>query len=91
MKFHKFSLIYFLTENGKSPSKFKGFSENQKIRRRALRILGVPEIDLVLDALGAGKVFEFLKCQEHSEGLAIGVGRIEIDKGEAEAAADFSC
>lgn len=36
--------------------------------------LGVPEIDLVLDALGAGTVIELRKCQEHSEVLAICVG-----------------
>ena len=36
--------------------------------------LSVPEIDLVLDALGAGTVIELRKCQEHSEGLAICVG-----------------
>ena len=37
-------------------------------------VLGVPEIDLVLDALGTGTVFELRERQEHCEGLAIGVG-----------------
>ena len=40
----------------------------------SLGVLGVPEVDLVLDALGAGTVIELRKCQEHSEGLAICVG-----------------
>lgn len=40
----------------------------------ALGVLGVPEVDLVLDALGAGTVLEFFERQEHGEGLAIGVG-----------------
>ena len=48
-------------------------------------ILGIPEIDLVLDALGAGAVLEFLQGEEHGEGLAVDVGGIEDDEGEAEA------
>jgi hypothetical protein len=36
-------------------------------------------------------VFEFLECQEHCEGLAIGVGGIEHDEGEAELISEFSC
>ena len=47
-------------------------------------VLGVPEIDLVLDALGTGTVFELRKRQQHGERFAIGVGGIEHDEGEAE-------
>ena len=62
---------------------------NYETRFSTFGVLGVPEIDLVLDALGAGTVLEFLECQEHGEGLAVGVGRIEHDEGETELIAEF--
>ena len=76
---------------GRPLREIEGLSGNQKIRRRALRIVGVPEVDLVLDPLVASSEFEFLERQEHGEWLAVSVCCIEYDEGEAKLVAEFSC
>jgi hypothetical protein len=50
----------------------------------SLCVFGAPEIDLVLDTLGAGAVLKFLEYEVHGEGLTVDVGVIEDDQGEAE-------
>jgi len=52
-------------------------------------LLGTPEVDLVLDALGAGAVLEFLEGEEDSEGFSVDVGGVEDDESEAEAVAEL--
>ena len=54
-------------------------------------VLGVPEVDLVLDPLVTGTVFELRQRQQHGEWLAVGVCCIEYDEGEAKLVAEFSC
>lgn len=49
-------------------------SNNNQSNVARLGLLGTPEVDLVLDALGAGAVLEFREGEEHGEGLAVGVG-----------------
>ena len=47
---------------------------NYETRFSTFGVLGVPEVNLVLDAFGSGTVLKFLERQEDCEGLAIGVG-----------------
>ena len=61
---------------------------NNKSGSESLGILGVPKIDLVLDALGAGAVLELRQRQQYGEGFAVGVGGIEHDEREAELVAE---
>lgn len=62
---------------------------NGKGRFSAIGLLCVPEVYLVLDALGAGAVFEFLQGEEDSEGFSVDVGGVEDDEGEAEAVSEL--
>ena len=50
----------------------------------SLGILGVPQIDLVLDALISSAVLEFFQREKDSKRLSVGVGGIEHDEGESE-------
>ena len=61
---------------------------NNKSGSESLGILGVPKIDLVLDALGAGAVLELRQRQQHGERFAVSVDGIEHDEGEAELVAE---
>lgn len=56
----------------------------------SLGILGVPQIDLELDALISGAVLEFFQREQHCERLPVGVGGIEHDECEAELVAQLS-
>lgn len=44
---------------------------------------------MVLDTLGPGAELEFLEGKKYGEWFAVGVGRIEDDKGEAEAVTEL--
>ena len=63
--------------------------DNQNLTFIKFRFLGAPEVDLILDTLGAGAVLEFLEGEEDSEGFSVDVGGVEGDESEADAVTEL--